>query len=218
MGRTTKGSVPVLVAAKVYGKDPSWVRAGIIRGYLPIGFATKKGKRITPIDEIDGATGRINYYISPRLLYEQTGFKWKGEPEMRSEISENSQWHLNRHRFLELKHYCLQYPEWDKFYRILSTQKTIPLDEMIFYGKGKPSDPTAQIAIAKADYRARMDLINETAHEACGGDLWKFIFEGVTRGLSYEDLEGKFGRVPCSRDTYYENYRKFFALLHIKRG
>lgn len=31
------GSVPVAVAAKVYGKDASWVRAGLITGYLQIG-------------------------------------------------------------------------------------------------------------------------------------------------------------------------------------
>ena len=34
------GSVPVMVAARIYGKDASWVRAGIISGWLPIGKAT----------------------------------------------------------------------------------------------------------------------------------------------------------------------------------
>lgn len=29
------GSVPVAVVARVYGKDASWVRAGIISGWLP---------------------------------------------------------------------------------------------------------------------------------------------------------------------------------------
>ncbi len=37
------GSVPVAVAARVYGKDSSWVRAGIISGWLPIGVASRKG-------------------------------------------------------------------------------------------------------------------------------------------------------------------------------
>ena len=36
------GSVPIAVAARVYGKDPSWIRAGIIAGWLPIGTATRK--------------------------------------------------------------------------------------------------------------------------------------------------------------------------------
>ena len=75
------GSVPVSVAAKVYGKDPSWVRAGIITGLLPIGMATRRGKLITSIKEMDGRLGRINYYISPKKLYEETGFVWKGKKE-----------------------------------------------------------------------------------------------------------------------------------------
>ncbi len=73
------GSVPVAVAARVYGKDASWVRAGIISGWLPIGTATRKGKRITNVNEIDSRYGRINFYISPKLLWEQTGYEWKGE-------------------------------------------------------------------------------------------------------------------------------------------
>lgn len=73
------GSVPVAVAARVYGKDATWVRAGIIAGWLPIGRATRKGKLVTKVSEIDSRLGRINFYISPKLLYEQTGFMWRGE-------------------------------------------------------------------------------------------------------------------------------------------
>ena len=75
----SKGSVPVAIAAKVYGKDASWVRAGIISGWLPIGTATRNGKQITNISEISSAYGRINFYISPKKLYEETGYIWKGE-------------------------------------------------------------------------------------------------------------------------------------------
>lgn len=74
-----KGSVPVSVVAKLFGKDASWVRAGIISGWLPIGTATRKGKQITNISEIDSRKGRINFYISPKLLYEQTGYLWEGK-------------------------------------------------------------------------------------------------------------------------------------------
>ena len=74
-----QGSVPVAVAARVYGKDASWVRAGIISGWLPIGKATRCGKLVTAIEEMDSRYGRINFYISPKRLYEETGFLWKGE-------------------------------------------------------------------------------------------------------------------------------------------
>ena len=75
----SKGSVPISVAAKVFGKDPCWVRAGIIAGWLPIGIATRKGKQVTEIKEMDSKLGRINFYISPKKLFEETGYVWKGE-------------------------------------------------------------------------------------------------------------------------------------------
>lgn len=74
-----EGSVPVAVAARVYGKDASWVRAGIIAGWLPIGTATRNGQAITSIEEMNSKYGRINFYISPKKLYEETGYIWKGE-------------------------------------------------------------------------------------------------------------------------------------------
>lgn len=74
-----EGSVPVAIAARVYGKDASWVRAGIICGWLPIGKATRNGKLITEIEEMSSKYGRINFYISPKKLYEETGYIWKGE-------------------------------------------------------------------------------------------------------------------------------------------
>lgn len=73
------GSVPVAVAARVYGKDASWVRAGIIAGWLPIGNATRQGKLITNIEEMNSKYGRINFYISPKKLFDETGYLWRGE-------------------------------------------------------------------------------------------------------------------------------------------
>ena len=75
------GSVPVSVAAKVYGKDATWIRAGIISGCLPIGVATRDGKKITTIEEINSKYGRINFYISPEKLYEETGYLWEGKTQ-----------------------------------------------------------------------------------------------------------------------------------------
>lgn len=73
------GSVPVAVAARVYGKDASWVRAGIVAGWLPIGCATRNGKEVTLAEYTRKRYGRINYYISPAKLYEHTGYIWEGE-------------------------------------------------------------------------------------------------------------------------------------------
>lgn len=72
------GSVPIRVVAKIYGKDPNWVRAGIIEGWLPIGRATRDGKEVTSIAE-QNSKHRINYYVSPKLLYEETGYIWRND-------------------------------------------------------------------------------------------------------------------------------------------
>lgn len=61
-----------------YDKDCSWVRTGIIAGWLPIGTATRNGEVVTKENE-KSETGRINYYISPKKLYEETGCLWEGK-------------------------------------------------------------------------------------------------------------------------------------------
>lgn len=54
-----KGGVPVRIVAEVYGKDACWVRAGLITGYLPIGRATRNGRVITSIDQMNSKFGRM---------------------------------------------------------------------------------------------------------------------------------------------------------------
>jgi hypothetical protein len=79
MDENFKGSVPIKVAARVYGRDASWVRAGVISGWLPIGKATRKGELVTDVNSMNSRYGRINFYISPKRLWEETGYMWRGE-------------------------------------------------------------------------------------------------------------------------------------------
>ena len=51
----------------------------LIAGWLPIGKATRNGALVTNVDEINSKLGRINFYISPKLLFEETGYVWRGE-------------------------------------------------------------------------------------------------------------------------------------------
>ena len=51
-------------AAKIMGKDQQYIRQGIIQGILPIGTAFKKQ-----------GSKQYDYYISPKLFYEFTGYK-----------------------------------------------------------------------------------------------------------------------------------------------
>lgn len=56
-------NISVAKAAKIMGKDQQYVRQGIVQGILPIGTAFKRA-----------GSKQYDYYISPKLFYEFTGF------------------------------------------------------------------------------------------------------------------------------------------------
>lgn len=65
-----KNRLTVAQVAKELGKDACWVRAGLIEGWLPFGFATRNGKKVTKIEDMDIRKGRIQYFINPKQYYE----------------------------------------------------------------------------------------------------------------------------------------------------
>lgn len=77
------------------------------------------------------------------------------------------------------------------------------------------SDPTARHAIRKADYIERIRLVERVADET-DEILCDYILKAVTEGLSYTYLRTKMN-MPCSRDMYYDRYRRFFWLLDNAR-
>lgn len=99
---------------------------------------------------------------------------------------------LSRDRFKELKHFCLQYPEWRRRYLEL-------------YGHpGSPKgDPTGEEAAGRADYIRAMSLIERTAIDTDKDYSW-YIFLAVTTGKRAEGLE-----------LYL---RKFYWLLSLRKG
>ena len=63
---------------------------------------------------------------------------------LRSELSSKNKYYIDKHRCYELKHFCLQYPEWERAYAYLD-DPTIPLS-MIDHTltDNVPCDPTAK--------------------------------------------------------------------------
>lgn len=134
---------------------------------------------------------------------------------IRPEISEKSQYYIDKHRYYELKHFCLQYQFWKKSY---AAYNELCLPGSIYdrapSGNVK-SDPTARYAMLRARYAEKIRLI-EAAAIGADPDLYSYILKGVTEGLSYTYLKTTLG-MPCGRDMYYERYRKFFWLLSEAR-
>ena len=135
---------------------------------------------------------------------------------IRAEISKNNKYWIDKHRHYELKHFCLQYPTWKKeIIDIYNSSRSISLVGKIS-STNRPGDPTANLALTKLIYSERIELIERIARET-DGYLYKYILRAVTEGLSYLQLKTRLG-IPCSRDTYYDRYRRFFWLLSQARN
>lgn len=63
----TGENVPISVVAKVMKKDAQFIREALKRELLPIGTALKKE-----------GNSQYDYYVSPRLLWEYTGYVYRG--------------------------------------------------------------------------------------------------------------------------------------------
>lgn len=133
--------------------------------------------------------------------------------DLKPELSTKNQYWISKHRYYELKHFCLQYPTWKKAHDALDGLSKRPEDLMIFKVRHGISDPTGNCAVSKAAFREKMFMIEESARQA-DPELASYILKAVTEGLSYENLQAML-IVPCSRETYYDRYRKFF--WHLNR-
>lgn len=134
---------------------------------------------------------------------------------IRPSISKKNKYWIDKHRHYELKHFCLQYKTWKKIYAELLDPK-IPMVSMDkIPSSGTPNDPTAKRAMLKAHYSERIKLVEQAAMEA-DKYLHDYILKAVTEGRSYTYLKTMLD-IPCSKDTYYERYRRFFWILNELR-
>lgn len=135
---------------------------------------------------------------------------------IRAELSEKNKYYIDKHRYYELKHFCLQYGEWKQAYRSCCEAVTFGSRFERLPSSNMPGDLTAKYAIKRAQYNERIRMVEDIAKEA-DEFLYSYILKAVTEGLSYPYLKAKLN-IPCGRDMYYDRYRKFFWLLDNARN
>lgn len=134
---------------------------------------------------------------------------------LRAELSHKNKYWIDKHRYYELKHFCLQYPEWKRIYSELENS-CMPLSLIERLDTSNlPGDPTAKRALMKFFYSERIKLIEKTAMDA-DPYLYSYIIKGITEEKSYTYLKTKLD-IPCGKDMYYDRYRRFFWLLNESR-
>ena len=135
---------------------------------------------------------------------------------IRPELSENSEYQVGRHRYYELKHFCLQYPLWKQERAALEGLARHELGWAASTGTGQVSDPTAACVEKREFYSQRIAMVEDAARET-DAVVGEYILFAIVNGLSYEMLRLR-KNVPCGKSLYYQLYRRFFWLLDQKRG
>ena len=129
---------------------------------------------------------------------------------IRPELSKKNPYYISKHRYYELKHFCLQYKEWKDLCGSMGYSSC----SEIRTGSTEWSDPTGRKAIFLERYIIRMRFVEDTADEVAG-NLSNYILQSVTEGKTYTALKTVYN-IPLGRDKFYELYRRFFWLLSNK--
>lgn len=109
---------------------------------------------------------------------------------------------LSKHRFYELKHFCLQYGEWQFKY--------LTFDGWPTEANKNEGDTTSRDGISRADLMRNMQMINDVVDMTCPEEYQNAMFACVTQGI----------RPRLTRDEldFWHYYRKFFWELSKRRG
>lgn len=136
---------------------------------------------------------------------------------IRPVVSEKNRYRIPKHRYYELKHFCLQYNDWKQRYvELISTIGA----ESIKYNPALSAnrifvDRTADTAIELESLSRRITMVEEIVQMAdkC---LAKYILKSVTEDVAFPKLSAYY-EIPCGKDMFYDRRRKFFWLLHRAR-
>ena len=128
---------------------------------------------------------------------------------IRPETSKKNPYYISKHRQYELKHFVMQYPEWEEKLRELRGIVRTPPTDSDKVNNGFVSDITGDTAVLRELYSRNIDMVVKAAEET--HPMYGLIIaKNVICEQTYRDWsEGQM----LSRDEYYRLYRKFFYIL-----
>lgn len=132
--------------------------------------------------------------------------------DIRPELSKKNPYWLPKHRYYELKHFVMQYPDWN------AAKNGLVFTRAPSYGvrvKSDLSDPTMTCAELRQYYSERIDMVDR-ASMGCGCP--HYVLRGILDEMSYEKLLLKYPPfIRYTKERYYDCYRRFFWLLNQER-
>jgi hypothetical protein len=132
---------------------------------------------------------------------------------VRNDISKKNMYRLEKHRYLELRHFCLQYPQWKRQY--LQIDGYFPVVNNEVKSMFSNDSLTEKAAEARIYLKNRIEMV-ENACKRASPEFYGYLLEAVTTDKSYVYLRQVRG-IPCCKDIYYVLYRRFFWILDAAR-
>jgi hypothetical protein len=117
---------------------------------------------------------------------------------------------ISKDRYIELLHFCRQYPEWKIEANSLLGIRGMTQDGQP-RGTGK-TDPVATTAERRENLTRKIDMVDECAKKVKGGEWYAALIQNVCMGRSYAQLDATI--MPTSfRQAFFSVRREFFAAL-----
>lgn len=123
-------------------------------------------------------------------------------------------YNITKHRFAELYHFCMQYPEWkDELNYKTDNINSIDISDMPVNHNNVSG--VEKLALRRLQLESKCKIIEQTAIET-DPELYQYILKAVTNeGISYNYLK-MIMNIPCCKNVWYDRRRKFYYLLSQK--
>ena len=120
---------------------------------------------------------------------------------------------ISKDRYIELLHFCRQYPEWKIEANSLLGIKGMKMDGQP-HGTGR-TDPVATAAERRESLTRKIDLVDECAKKIKDGEWYAAIIQNVCIGRSWTQMDGAL--MPTSnKNAFFRVRREFFDMLDKK--
>lgn len=127
-------------------------------------------------------------------------------------------WEISKERYIELRAFCRQYPNWQTEASTMLGVTGAGLDDMP-HGTD-PGDPTARTVERREKLMDKMRLVERCAAAIDGGRWYKAIMLNVCNGTPWEIIRDLNPETLKSnhRNHFFKARRMFFNLLDKEKG
>lgn len=122
---------------------------------------------------------------------------------------------IKKERYLELLHFCRQYPDWKTELSSLIGPSGVKLDGMPHGSSG--GDPVAAAAERRSSFMHRVQIVEECAAAVDGGRWYTALIQNVCLARPYSLIDVSY--LPSSdRTAFFRARKEFFIRLNTMKG